>query len=150
MGHSFSCHNTPPNMRTQLGTQLNSDCLRNSLSLDLFPSFLIFVAAVLEVGLCEAVADPESLLGRARTCTRHPFSTACLHRYQTVIQPCMWFMEEPSQFSVGQTQHSLTCSIMEKPHTGLEDCLKMLLSCFRKRMSDLHRRRSKSRPPSSS
>ena len=40
-----------------------------------------------------------------------------------------------SQFSMGQTGLSLTCSIMEKPHTGLDDCLKMLLSCFRKRMS---------------
>ena len=50
---------------------------------------------------------------------------------------CMWFTAEPSQFSVGQTAPSLTCSIMEKPHTGLKDCLNMLLSCFRKRMSDL-------------
>ena len=66
--------------------------------------------------------------------TRHPFSKACLQHSQTVIQPCMWFMEEPSQFSVGQTAQSLTCSIMDKPHTGLEDCLRMLLSCFRKRM----------------
>ena len=51
-------------------------------------------------------------------------------------QPCMCFMEEPSQFSVGQIAQSLTCSIMEKPHTGLDDCLRMLLSCFRKRMSE--------------
>ena len=27
---------------------------------------------------------------------RHPFSKACLHHSQTVIQPCMWFMDEPS------------------------------------------------------
>ena len=47
----------------------------------------------------------------------------------------MWFMEEPSQFSVGQTAQNLTCAIMEKPHTGLDDCLNMLLSCFRKRLS---------------
>ena len=47
----------------------------------------------------------------------------------------MWFMEEASQFSVGKTAQSLTCSIMEKPHTGLDDCLIMLLACFRKRMS---------------
>ena len=47
----------------------------------------------------------------------------------------MWFMERPSQFSVGQTAQSLTCSIMEKPHAGLDDCLRMLQSCFRKRMS---------------
>ena len=47
-------------------------------------------------------------------------------------------MEEPSQFSVGQTAHILTCSIMEKPLTGLDDCLNMLLSCFRKGMSDFY------------
>ena len=49
----------------------------------------------------------------------------------------MWFMKVPSQFSVGQTAQSLTCSIMEKPYTGLDECLNMLLSCFRKRISDL-------------
>ena len=36
-------------------------------------------------------------------------------------------MEEPSQFSMGQTAHSVTCSLMEKPLTGLFDCLKILL-----------------------
>ena len=36
---------------------------------------------------------------------------------------------------MGQTAQSLTCSIMEKPHTGLDDCLNMLLSCLRKRIS---------------
>ena len=52
----------------------------------------------------------------------------------------MWFMvmEETSKFSVSQTAQSLTCSIMEKPNTGLDDCLRMLLPCFRKRMSGLH------------
>ena len=45
-------------------------------------------------------------------------------------------MEEPSQFSVGQTAQSLTCSIMEKPHTGLDDCLRMLQECFRKTISE--------------
>ena len=44
-------------------------------------------------------------------------------------------MGEPSQFSVGQTAQSLTCFITEKPHTGLEECLRMLLMCFRKRKS---------------
>ena len=43
----------------------------------------------------------------------------------------MW----PCQFSVGQTAQSLTCSIVEKPHTRLDDCLRILLSYFRKRMS---------------
>ena len=55
----------------------------------------------------------------------------------TVFQPCMWFMEEPIRSPVGQTAQSLTCSNMEKPHAGLEDCLNMLLSCFRTRMSVL-------------
>ena len=30
---------------------------------------------------------------------------------------------------------SLTCSIMEKPHTGLDECPRILLSCFRARNS---------------
>ena len=47
-------------------------------------------------------------------------------------------MEGPSLFSVGQTAQSLTCSIMEKPHAGLDDCLRMLQACFRKRIS-VHR-----------
>ena len=46
-------------------------------------------------------------------------------------------MEEPSQFSVGQTAQSLTCSVLEKPHRGLDACLIILLSCFRDRTSDL-------------
>ena len=44
-------------------------------------------------------------------------------------------MEEPSMFPEGQTAQSLTCSLMEKPHTGLN----MLLSCLRKRMSACQR-----------
>ena len=36
-----------------------------------------------------------------------------------MVQPCIWFKEEPSQFSMGQTAQSLTSSIMEKPHTGM-------------------------------
>ena len=49
--------------------------------------------------------------------------------------PCMWFKGESSQFSMGQTAQSLTCSIMEKPHTGLDECPKILLLCFRARTS---------------
>ena len=41
----------------------------------------------------------------------------------------------PSQFSMGQTVQSLTSSVMEKPHTGLDDCLRMVLSCFREKVS---------------
>ena len=36
-----------------------------------------------------------------------------------MVQPCMWFKEETSQFSMGQIAQSLTCSIKEKPHTVL-------------------------------
>ena len=63
---------------------------------------------------------------------RHPFSEAFLQHIQTA---CMWFTEEPSQFSMGQTAQGLTGSIKEKPLTGLVDCLRVLQACFRKRMS---------------
>ena len=43
--------------------------------------------------------------------------------------------QDSSHFSVGQTAQSLTCSIMEKPHTGLDECPRILLSCFRARNS---------------
>ena len=66
---------------------------------------------------------------------RYLFSKACLQHSQTVIQPCMWLMEETSQFSMGQAAQGLTCSIMEKQHTGLYDCLRLLQACFRKGMS---------------
>ena len=49
----------------------------------------------------------------------------------------MWFVRELSRFSVGQIVLSLTCSFTEKPHTGLDEYLNMLLWCFRKRMSAL-------------
>ena len=42
-------------------------------------------------------------------------------------------------FSTGQTAQSLTCSFMEKPHTGLDECPRILLSCFRARNSGRRR-----------
>ena len=48
-----------------------------------------------------------------------------------MVQPCIWFKEEPSQSSMGQMAQSLTCSIMDEPHTGLDECPRILLSCFR-------------------
>ena len=36
---------------------------------------------------------------------------------------------------MGQTAQSLTCSITEKPHTGLDECPGILLSCFSARNS---------------
>ena len=41
-----------------------------------------------------------------------------------------------SQANSGQTAQRLACSIIEKPHTGLDDCQRILLSCFIIRMSD--------------
>ena len=32
-------------------------------------------------------------------------------------------------------QQCLTCSVMEKPHTGLDECKRIILSCFRARNS---------------
>ena len=54
---------------------------------------------------------------------------------RTVVQPRIWLKEEPSQFSMGQTSQSLACSIVEKPRTGVDECPKILLSCFRARNS---------------
>ena len=64
---------------------------------------------------------------------RDPCSKAREYYFRTEVQSCIWFKEEPSQFSMSQTAHSLTCSIMEKPHIGLDECLRILLSCFRAR-----------------
>ena len=38
---------------------------------------------------------------------RHPISKASLQHSQTIIQPCGWFMNEPSPLSVGQTPQTL-------------------------------------------
>ena len=35
-----------------------------------------------------------------------------------MVQHCIEFKEDPSQFSIGKTAQSLPCSIMEKPRTG--------------------------------
>ena len=48
-----------------------------------------------------------------------------------MVQPCIWYKEDPSQFFMGQTAENLTCSIVEKPHRGLDECPRILLSCFR-------------------
>ena len=68
---------------------------------------------------------------------RGPCSNAREYDSRTVVQPCIWFKDEPSQFSMGQTPHSLTCSVMEKPHRRLDGCLRILLACFRARSSAL-------------
>ena len=65
---------------------------------------------------------------------RHHFSKAWQYHIQTVIQPCMWFMEEPTQFSVGQTALSSPSWIS---HIQGWMTLNVLLPCSRKRMSAL-------------
>ena len=67
--------------------------------------------------------------GRARTergntrggaTKKHEISSTFFPHKSALLS--IWFMEETSQFSVGQSSQSLTSSIMEKPHTGLDDC----------------------------
>ena len=43
--------------------------------------------------------------------------------------------ERAKQVLLAQPAQSITCSIMEKPRTGLDECLRMLQACLRKRMS---------------
>ena len=66
---------------------------------------------------------------------RGPYSKAREYDSRTVVQPCIWFKEEPSQFSMGQKAPGQTCSIMEIPYTGLDECPRILLACFRARNS---------------
>ena len=83
--------------------------------------------------MLNSVAITRTLLSQISS--RGPRSKARELDSWTVVQPCIWFKEEPSQFSVSQTAQSPTCSIMEKPHTGLDECLRMLQACFRRMMS---------------
>ena len=71
-----------------------------------------------------------------------------------MVQPCIWFKEEQSHLSMVQTAQGRTCYIMEKPHTGLDKCPRILLSCFRARNSDCrgpsrshHHHRQTTSPP---
>ena len=66
----------------------------------------------------------------SRQPTRGPCSKVREQDYQTVVLPCIWFKEEPCQFSMSQTSQSLSCSIMEKPHTGLVEWPRILSLCF--------------------
>ena len=47
--------------------------------------------------------------------------------------------------AMGQTAQSLNCSIMEKPHTGLDEWPRILLSCFRARNSVTEQQQTASR-----
>ena len=63
--------------------------------------------------------DPREGIKRVRI--RHLLSKSREYHIQ-IIQPTLYVViEVPSQFSMGQTVQSLTCSLMEKPHTGLDD-----------------------------
>ena len=44
-----------------------------------------------------------------------------------------------ANLSVGQTEQSLTCPIMEKPHTtGLDDCRTLEKECLPQMLSEIH------------
>ena len=66
----------------------------------LFPLSLIWITNEL---LTVEIGCMNSAVVCSWNTTRHPFSKAWQYHIQTVIQPCMWFMEELSQFSMGQT-----------------------------------------------
>ena len=49
----------------------------------------------------------------------------------------MWFLHDGTGWALSCLTHGELAWFFHEPHTGLEDCLNMLLSCLRKRMSDL-------------
>ena len=87
---------------------------------------------------------------------RHPFSKACLQHIQTVVQPCMWFLHDGTGWALCCLAHRELAGFFHEPHTGLEDCLRMLQAGFRKRMSTVetvaarHVRNASSTKPSRS
>ena len=66
---------------------------------------------------------------------RHPFSNARKKHSHTVIQPCMRFLHDCTGWALYCLAHGELAWLFHEPHTGLDDCLNMLLACFRKRMS---------------
>ena len=52
-----------------------------------------------------------------------------------MVQSYIWFKDDPSQFSIGQTAESnlFHHGELEKPHRVLDGCSRILLSCFRAR-----------------
>ena len=86
---------------------------------------------LLFVGLC---CDVKKVLNTNSSGPDIFFSLACMKHSQTVIQPCMWFMEEPSQFSVGQTAEP---NLFHHGETNHIQGWMTVWDCFRKRMSVL-------------
>ena len=66
---------------------------------------------------------------------RHPFSKACLQHSQTFIQPCMWFLRDGTGMALCCFTNGELAGLFHEPLTGLDDCLRMLQECFRKRTS---------------
>ena len=67
---------------------------------------------------------------------RHPSSKSCLQHYQTVIQPCMWILHDGTGQALCYLAYKELAWLFHEPHTGLDDCLRMLQACSRDRMSD--------------
>ena len=59
--------------------------------------------------------EMEETIKRMQVTHKGPCSKAREEDSRTLVQICILFEEEPSQFSVGETAQSLTCSIMENP-----------------------------------
>ena len=73
----------------------------------------------------------------SKSWNRHSFTKAYLQHSQTVIQPCIWFLHDGPGSALCCLAHGELACLFHEPNTGLDDCLRMLQACFRKRMSDL-------------
>ena len=54
---------------------------------------------------------------------------------------CMWFLHDGTGYTLCCLAYGELARHLHEPHTGLDDCLNMLLSCFRNRLSDMHVRK---------
>ena len=65
-----------------------------------------------------------------------PYSTR-MGLSDTVVQPCIWFKKEPSRdLHAGPNSTESNLFAFNHIHTGLDECPRILLPCFRARNSD--------------
>ena len=77
--------------------------------------------------------------------TRSPCSKAREQDSWTFIQPCKQFLHDGTGYALCCLAHGELAWLFHEPHTGLDDCLRMLQTCFRKRMSGLEGRTERTR-----
>ena len=81
------------------------------------------------------IADERPLLEELKSHTE-----VFVLKHESMILGQWSYPSRKSQASSPWAKQHLTCSIMEKPHTGLDDCPRILLSCFRARNSGVNER----------